>query len=151
MIALDGDYSNRAYTFIQPFGPATIIENINKKNVKNIIITQDLIKYDNEIMGKIKEDKKIIICCMSARDATDYHDEIKKIYPEKQVFVYTGETDDEIKEDHFKNITLQWQTADVVLYSPTIESGVNFDIEHFHSVYGIFSTGSTSQRAFFKC
>ena len=101
-------------------------------------------------MGKIKEDKKIVICCMSARDATDYHDEIKKIYPEKQVFVYTGETDDEIKEDHFKNITLQWQTADVVLYSPTIESGVNFDIEHFHSVYGIFSTGSTSQRAFFQ-
>ena len=87
---------------------------------------------------------------MSARDATDYYDLIKERYPDKNIFICTGITDDEIKTEHFKNISLQWNSSDVVLYSPTIEAGVNFDLHHFDNIFGIFSTGSTSQRAFFQ-
>ncbi len=39
----------------------------------------------------------------------------------------------------------------MIIYSPTIESGVDFNVEGYvNKIYGILSTKSTSQRAFLQ-
>ena len=44
-----------------------------------------------------------------------------------------------------------WINYDVVIYTPTIEAGVSFDVKnHFNKIYGVLSSGSTSQRAFYE-
>jgi hypothetical protein len=75
---------------------------------------------------------------------------LKDKYPTKKIFLYTGMTDDDLKKEHFKNVSKYWAEADIIIYSPTVESGVNFNMEHINSIYGIFSTCSCSQRSFFQ-
>ena len=43
-----------------------------------------------------------------------------------------------------------WSKCDVLIYSPTIEAGVNFDILHFDKIFGIISRNTSSQRAFMQ-
>jgi len=42
----------------------------------------------------------------------------------------------------------EWMKANLSIYSPTIEAGVDFDMKHFHKLYGYMSDSSTSARAF---
>jgi hypothetical protein len=72
-------------------------------------------------------------------------------YPKKKIYLYTGKSDDCLKKHHLSNVSEHWSQADVIIYSPTIEAGVNFDVPgHFNKIYGILSCQSTSQRAFFQ-
>ena len=47
-----------------------------------------------------------------------------------------------------KNYKEEWNKADLLIYSPTIEAGVDFDVKHFDKCYGYMSDTSTSARAF---
>ena len=150
LIAMDGDFSNRSFDFIKQFGAYKIIENTIKKNIKNFIITSNDIKFMNNIFNDVDNNKNIVIVSMSATQASKYEIILKDKYPTKNILLYTGLTDDNIKKEHFENVTEFWSKSDIIIYSPTVESGVNFNMEHIHHIYGIFSTGSTSQRAFFQ-
>ena len=150
LLCMDGDFSNRSFNFINQFSGYTIIENTIKKNIKNFIITKNKVKYYNNIFNDINDDKKIVVVSMVAGDINEINEILKDKYPKKNIYIYTGLTGDDIKKEHFQNIEQYWKEADIILYSPTIESGVNFNIEHIDSIYGIFSDQSTSQRAFFQ-
>ena len=63
--------------------------------------------------------------------------------------IYTSLTDDKIKME-LDNVNNVWVKADILIYSPTVEAGVNFDIPHFNKVFGILSNNSTSQRSFLQ-
>lgn len=67
--------------------------------------------------------------------------------PSHNIKLYTGKTDDKNKDD-LLDVNKYWSECDILIYSPTIESGVNFDMVHFDKMYGIICLHSTSQRAF---
>ena len=70
-------------------------------------------------------------------------------YPLLNILIYTSFTHDseKMKLDDVNNI---WDKCDVLIYSPTIEAGVNFDKPHFNKIFGILSDMSTSQRSFIQ-
>ena len=86
---------------------------------------------------------------MSSNRCKDYRDLIISKYDNKKVLIYTGKTSDADKKD-LKNVLDLWKHCDVLLYSPTIEAGVNFDLKHFDKMYGIVCYQSTSSRAFMQ-
>ena len=47
-----------------------------------------------------------------------------------------------------KNYKSEWSKCDILLYSPTIEAGVDYDNEYYDSCMGYMSNNSTSARAF---
>jgi hypothetical protein len=49
-----------------------------------------------------------------------------------------------------KDVVKAWGELDCLLYSPIIEAGVNFDVEHFDCIYAEVITGGCSQESFFK-
>jgi hypothetical protein len=49
------------------------------------------------------------------------------------------------------NVNDEFDKADVLIYTSTIEAGVNYDKKQFYKLYGVFIENTTSQRAFFKC
>jgi hypothetical protein len=62
-----------------------------------------------------------------------------------KVIIHNGiEKNNKILRD-YKN---EWNKCDILLYSPTIEAGVDFDKEYFDCCYGYMSSNSTSARAF---
>ena len=152
LITLDGDQSNRTYSFVSSFeGQCININNTVKFNTKTLLLTEKEGQFKDDIYQKLSDNKRIVIVSMSATIAEQYYQEIINKYPQKKVMIYTGKTDDDIKTEHSKNVKESWIQYDVVLYSPTFEAGVNFDVlNHFYCAYCIVSAGSTSQRACFQ-
>jgi hypothetical protein len=147
LITLDGDLSFRGFNYIKNFGSSINIINNVKKNIKNFEFTFSLNKFYLEMDKDLDENKKIVIVSQGSKKCNEINDKLKKEYPHLNVGIYTGISSDEDKKD-LVNVKKEWVKLDVLIYSPTIESGVNFDINHFDKIYGIVGQGCNSQRAF---
>jgi hypothetical protein len=151
VISLDGDLNNRSYQFLQTLGDGIYLENICKINDKTLHLTEKELNFQKDILNQLDNNNKIVICSMSSADASKYDTMLNDKYPKKKIYLYTGKSDDCLKKHHLSNVSEHWSQADVIIYSPTIEAGVNFDVPgHFNKIYGILSCQSTSQRAFFQ-
>ena len=149
LITLDGDTSNRTYNYINNFGNSINIINTIKKNPKTFLIINEYNNFCNEIFKELDENKKIAIVSQGRVKADNYYKLIKSKYPTLKILLYTSYTDDseKMKLDDVNNI---WDKCDVLIYSPTIEAGVNFDKPHFNKIFGVLSDMSTSQRSFIQ-
>lgn len=149
IITLDGDTSDRTYNFIETYGkPLNIVNTINF-NTKKIKIVDDRTIFNNALFLALFQSKKIIMPVMSEKEAVFYETEIKLRHPELKIMKYTGKTGDDDKAE-LKEITKIWAKLDVIIYTPTIEAGVSFDVERFDVIFGIIADGVASQRSYFQ-
>lgn len=154
IITLDGDIGDRSNAFIDHFGKSINIINVCKpiKNTLNILHggKQALQQMENLIAKDLDENKKIVVCCMSATYALELKTKILTKYPDKKILLYLSTTADAEKKD-IKNINSLWEDCDILMYTPTIEAGLSFDKQDcFDRLYGYVCGGSTSQRAFYQ-
>jgi len=142
VLACDGDFGNRGYTFLKSMGETVVIENEYKKNPKHFIFINDRKFIEGKILNDLDQHLNIIVTCMSASIATYMYNQYKDKY---KCILYCSKSDDALKAD-LKDVENVWNKVQIVFYSPVIESGVNFNVEHFHSLYVILCKDSCSQR-----
>ena len=149
LITLDGDISNRTYNFIKSFGDSINIINTAQKNQRIFYIVDDKEIFNNKLFQALEEKNKIVVVSQSRVKADEMYNIISCKYPLLNILIYTSFTHDseKMKLDDVNNI---WDKCDVLIYSPTIEAGVNFDKPHFNKIFGILSDMSTSQRSFIQ-
>lgn len=149
IMSFDGDMDLRSYQFLGNYGKTLNIVNDINFNDKTLIINPNRCQFEDSLYSKLDQDKKIVLVSMTEKDALHYSTAFKKRYPDKIIGIYTGKTSDSIKK-HLEKVNDEWLLCDIVIYTPTIEAGVNFDIVHFNNIFGIISDGSCSQRAYFQ-
>lgn len=153
IITLDGDMADRTHTFVDYFGKSININNTCKFINKTLHIlhgNKALEDFETKIMNDLSNKLKLVIPAMSATYALELKAKIENQHQNCKVLVYTSSTSDNEKQD-IKNIVPLWSSADVVIYTPTIEAGVSFDVEgHFDRLYGYVCSNSCSQRSFFQ-
>lgn len=171
-ICMDADFNNRGYNFLYDAmidyvdefrGDGTIIGRckVNVKNIdvlknnfklndKKIVITKIRTKFNKEIFDCIENNKKIIICSMSSKEAVFYNELINKRFPNKKIYLYYSLTGDSLKMEHFNDIDKYWKQADCVIYTSTIESGVDFNLKHFNKIFCVLQENTISQRSIFQ-
>ena len=150
IITLDGDIGNRTYKFIESFGKYINVVNDIKINPRKFIIDEDYSNFKSKIHDDLEKNKKIVVVSMSSNKCDRLKIETEMLFGEdKKILVYTGSSGDETKAD-FKNVVESWSKCDLLIYSPTCEAGVNFDMEYFDKMYGMFSDLSTTPRAYFQ-
>ena len=149
LITLDGDMGNRTYNFINKFGPSVNIVNNVKKNKKIFKFIENKEEYKKLIFNELNENHKIVIVSQSKQEIEALQIEIKKAYPNLSILIYTSMTSDKSKME-LEDVNKIWVKCDVLLYSPTIEAGVNFDTLHFNKIFGIIKPKTTCQRAFMQ-
>lgn len=142
LLVLDGDFHNRSYDFIKYFGESIILKNIRKKNQKNFIFTSNRRYFEEEFEKSINNNENINLVSMSSTLATFYYDKYKDTC--KSV-LHCAKSHDNYKES-LKNVEKFWIDYKLVIFSPHIEAGTSFAIEHFDKLYIILSPDSTSQR-----
>lgn len=145
IFCLDGDLHNRSLDYLQNTiqRDFTFYKNEYKPKKKKIKFTRDL-KYFNDAMTKdLKNNKKIVLPSMLCNPTQEY----KKKYGEMGYNVICHNGIDK-NNGQLKEFKKEWKQADLLLYSPTIEAGVDFDVKHFDTCYGYMSENSTSARAF---
>ena len=145
ILLLDGDMSDRTFDFIDSMTPTNykLYNNEYKPNTKNFIFTHNLTFFDNNIDIDIKNAKKIVIVCMTKTDSERYKDKYKDTY--KVIIHNSIEKNKKILLD----VNEEWAKCDILIYSPSVESGVDFNIiNYFYKCYSVLSNQSTSYRAF---
>jgi hypothetical protein len=146
ILALDGDFGNRAYDYITYFGESIILENEHKNNLKHFIFTNNKDKFDEDINDSLKFLNNIVIVCMSSKLATMYYNKYKDKY---KTILHSSKSDDILKEK-LKDVNKLWKEYQLIIYTPCIEAGIDFNIEHIDKIYTILSDKSTSQRGLFQ-
>lgn len=142
ILALDGDFNNRSYEFLAKFGKCNVLNNLVKKDKRHYIFTNYRMGFENDIAIQLVNGKNIIIVSMSSKLAMYFYNKYNKKY---KTILHCAKSGDEEKLK-LQEITEYWQTAQLLIYSPSVESGCNFNISHFHKIYKILSSKSTSPR-----
>ena len=145
VIALDGDFNNRSYDFLKTIEghDFKILRNLYKEISYDFNFTQDLKKFNNLINCDIKNKLKIFICSMSSIIAFEYYEKFLKL--KLKVVIHCKNSNDKQKK-FLKDVNNYWTNFDIVIISPSIEAGVDFNKEYFDKIYVILSDKSTSQR-----
>ena len=145
---LDGDISNREILYLQKYFNYNDkpLFNINTGINYNIIISYNSEKYFNDIKIDLDNNKKICIVSMSSNFALDIYNKFTNNY--KCLIIY-AKSDDKVKSK-LENVEELFRQYDLIIYSPTITVGVDFNIEYFDKIYGYICLGSVCPRVFFQ-
>lgn len=146
---MDADFSNRSYEFLSKIicKPKIIINDYVSVK-KKFLFTHNYDVRCHQLIEDIKNKKNIAIICLSKSTVDDIYNKIKDIKNIK-IIRYTSMTDDEQKIA-LNNVNEEWIKYNVVMYSPTIEAGVDFNVVHFNKIYCFLSSGSCSPRSFLQ-
>jgi len=139
----DGDLSNRSIEFINKLNISyKLFINEHKQNNKHFNFTKDNAHFDYKIENDIKNKLKTVIICMNRTTSEKYNTIYKNIC---NVILHNGiESNKTILND----VNTEWQKADLLIYTPTIEAGIDFNIQkYFNKCYICISNQSTSPRA----
>lgn len=142
VLALDGDFHNRSYTYLKSFGDVTVLQNEVKKDKRHFIFTNDRNDFETKVDADLKSGKNVVVVSMSSKIATHFYSIYHETYPS---LLHCAKSDDKDKEK-LKNVNKNWLTTKFLAYSPSVEAGVNFSLDHFDKIYFILSPKSTSPR-----
>jgi hypothetical protein len=154
IISLDGDMNNRALSYISQFGVMKTIINEYNNNDRTFILTSKRDKFNSELFNEVdkalKENKKIGICSMSKTETIDYNKLLLQYNDKLRILLIHGDSGDDDKK-LLEKISENILNYDILIYSPTIEAGVNIDIpDCFNKLFCVLSDGSASQRSFLQ-
>ena len=149
VIAMDANVTNRTFSLLQdrPANRCGVVEQVfMQNNFKKAADTEyKLTTDDKEWRAALFEDLaaglNLFIPCNSATEAEALHKDIVKLYPLKDVKCYTGATDQQVKRNDIQNINSAWN-CEVLIFTPTITSGVSYKMENFDKTYAWFKHNS---------
>jgi hypothetical protein len=149
LLVIDADIGMRSKIFVDYLDKSIFINNNYKPIQKTFIVTNNRTKYLNALFNDIKEGKNICIISMSSSILNKFEKKIKK--ENVEYIMHTSSTDDKLKNE-LEDVNSFWSKFQVVLYSPTIESGVDFNMKHFDKIYCVIKSGNMtcSQRSFLQ-
>jgi hypothetical protein len=147
IVALDGDFGNRSYDYFKTLNnneDFVVVRNKCVPYVKTWKFTNDEKAFSQKIVSAVEAGKKIFICSMSSEQAMRYED-MMLTECKCKVLLHSSKSDDGLKEK-LQDVNALWVKYDVVIITPTVEAGVDFNVEHFDQMFTILSSKSTSQR-----
>lgn len=112
----------------------------NKKQTSNT--TYHILDKESvldEYLKKSLNDNEKLFLCTDSKTQTDYWGTyIGNEYPKLKIKMYNSDTDD-MDRSFLKVVNEEWIKYDVVIVSPTVLYGVDFNREHFDRVYGYYT------------
>ena len=143
IIVLDADYNNRSHEYFKSIGQVDLIINKYKTLTKQFQMTNKFNYFRKQIKKDILQGKKLCIVGLSARKLKDLYKELLK--DNINVILHCADTDDELKEK-IMDVNNFWSKYDIIMYSPTIDCSVDFNIEYIDKMYVLLSTQSLCPR-----
>lgn len=150
-IVLDGDISERSLAFIKHLNVhnSVIINNNYTPTSYNFIQNNNPYIWRKKINQQLRSGKKVVVVSMSSKVCVSLYAEYFQQYNTKMYTAIHGDKKELI------DVNTHWQ-CDLLLYSPCIEAGVDFNVIHFDSMFVFASSSSdlrhcsTSQRGLYQ-
>lgn len=144
IIAMDGDYSNRAHYFLSTLAedgtPPVVLQNEYKTTSKHFIFTNDQLRFNKQIADDLKSGLKIVIICLTLENSEYY----RQLYRDKyKVIIHNSIQND---KTGLTNVNEYWK-CDLLIYTSTIESGCDHNAKWFNKCFIVLSDKGTTPRA----
>jgi hypothetical protein len=149
---MDGDISERNLSLATAYGSTAYIRNENCKGNKvfNLMLCEKRWheQLEQDIQKFKAEDHNFRICIVSqsSSQAVGLERELTMKYPDIRVKKLVGTDDGDTKKEFLEDINKTLEDANVFIYSPVIESGVDITVP-VKKVFGLLCSSSNSQRA----
>jgi hypothetical protein len=140
IIALDGDFGDRSYQFLSNFGTPSVFTNEYLPTPKHFIFTNDYETFQNELDNDLATGKNINLICMTLKASEYFYQKYKDTY---NTVIHNSIQND---KQGLANINTYWKVR-LVIFTSTIESGCDFNVEWFHKSYIVLSNMATTPRA----
>ena len=149
---LDAELNKPALELLSMFNEDQLIKvNNNYRKLKQeYILTNNETKFKTDIINRIRAGERSYIVSLSKETSIIY----------KNYLISEGILEDRIKlinsltdeEDIIKlgNVNDFFKCYDVIITTSTTGAGVDFNIEHFHNIYGILQAGKTPPAEFLQ-
>lgn len=148
VLGMDADFGNRAYDFITQIRekPKCII-NTFVNNKRRFMFNENFELRMHQIIEDIKNKKNIVIISLSKNMIDTIYEKILAYKKKIKIIRYTSMTDDKDKKE-LEDVNNIWINYRVVMYSPSVEAGVDFNVKsYFNRIYCFLNNGSCSPRS----
>ena len=152
IIVLDADFGQRSFNFLKEIRgapPKVLINKIDPVKRRVFLFSNKYDLREKQILEDIKQNKKIVIVSLIKGIVDNLFTVISEHNKNTKVIRHTSMTDDKLKQELI-NINDFWIQYQVVIYSPTIDAGCDFNKEHFDRMYCYISSNSAPPRAFLQ-
>ncbi|MCK4968238.1 MAG: hypothetical protein KAS12_04220 [Candidatus Aenigmarchaeota archaeon] len=146
IICLDANM-NKMYDLVRIFRKkGTVWSYINtRQNKRNLHIYENTAGLTLELRDSMFCDCKVVVICDTRERADTVAEEISRCYPNKRIKFYSSKTSNETKKNDLSHVNEVWVECDVLIYTPTICTGVSFEIvNHFDEAFCYFENPSMS-------
>ena len=149
VIAMDANITNRTLIALSPRKAnqvgqtqCSFVQNTFKKVADTEYkFTIDEQQWRAALFKDLEAGLNVFIPINSATEALALERDVRKMFPDKKVKCYTGATDQKEKRQDIENIDDAW-TCEVLIFTPTITSGVSYKMENFNKTYAWFKHNS---------
>ena len=146
ILILDADYNEQCHVFVNALGKKYMgIYNEFKQQERQISLTTNIKYFMEEINESIENNENICIIGLSTKKLHDIADSFDN--KNLKYLLHTRDSDDSLKSS-LVNINELWKKEQIVMFSPTISVGVDFNINHFDKIYSIIVAGSCDPRLY---
>lgn len=104
-------------------------------------ITNNIGRLYRMIFKDLDEKKRIAVASSSKNKLIRLESAIKSRYPTLKVLLISGDMSDIDKRYIFNDVDTVFSRYDVLLYSPSVSSGISFNKPHFARLYVIYTKG----------
>lgn len=105
-------------------------------------ITAQKDRWFGILYTSLTANERIAVSISSLAEGRAIEAGIKKKFPDKVVKLYSSETLQSEKREHFADVNTYWSQCDVLMYTPTVSAGVSFELKHFNRCFGYFTDQS---------
>ena len=108
-----------------------------------------------DIEEKIKNTKKLYICCDTLSKTKSMYNYIISLITnldfinEEEILLYNSETDTKLEKQMY-DVNSFWSKYKIVIVSPKVVFGVDFNKEHFDYIYGFYKCTTLNVREAFQ-
>lgn len=145
VICMDANITSRTESILRKIREKPIYYHYNSwRNAQDYTykITSSYSVWGAMLDKYIRKGKRVAIPASSLNMASAIADVIRRRHPDIQLMLYSSETEQSVKAEHFANVNEWWAKYDVIVYTPTVTAGVSFEMAHFDRIFGYFTDTS---------
>lgn len=142
-VLMDANISDRTFRILSQMrsGPVYYHHNTWQHREDQYFICGDKIRWLSAMYSSLDAGEKLALCTNSLTEAKTIFTAVSKKYPDRTVRMYSSETLESEKREHFSDVNTHW-LVDVLIYTPTVSAGVSFEQKHFDRMFGYFTDQS---------
>ena len=137
-----------------------IINSIKQNSISKIIVNNfnpykrkaiEVAGFENLIdraVNQVNRNERIVFISLLKNSADAAVNYFKEMCPNKVIKYYYGSMNE--KDKKFDNINEEWKDVDILVYTPIITCGVNYNLPTFHTLYMWISPNSCCVRDLFQ-